>query len=59
VSGSARFFNYGAHFFHLDFILAHYGGSEEQGIRREYRGFAILYSTFNTSKSVPGTFAPF
>jgi hypothetical protein len=24
LNGSARFFNFGAHFFHLDFILAQY-----------------------------------
>jgi hypothetical protein len=27
LSGSARFFIFGAHFFHLDFILAQYGYS--------------------------------
>ncbi|MDR3123231.1 MAG: hypothetical protein LBU16_05585, partial [Treponema sp.] len=26
LSGSARFFYFGAHFFHLDFILAQHGG---------------------------------
>jgi hypothetical protein len=30
LSGSARFFNYGAHFFHLDFILAQYERTAEQ-----------------------------